>query len=528
MSDDTPWDDELDRRGRAAAAALTQEAARVADTEQALADLHDCVHRVTALPPTRRRWEPLAAAAAVAAVLVGATAVLLGRNGDDGTVEVTPITDESVVPASTTTSTMTAATAILRRLGSLDLGAGMSIDPAVLGFVPAEVRQMEANVPFWEEAPGQVVSHRTELIAADGTGVAITLVAVRNAGDDPTAAQRPAVAGDDSLMISVKQIEPVDPSAAPPGLRLQPVADAVVFDPAGDRRTQTTVATASWPPPAVCTSDGEATGAAERELVLFLCDGTLGHFASDGELIETIATFDAWNAPQPDEGPGNSYVDGITVSPDGATVLYSTGPEPAVGTVYRVVLGSGDEPTLFAFGLGPAFSPDGTTVAAVTLDGITLFSTEPPEGGASATVLRSIPLWGTFPAALVWSPDGTQISFEAGGGLVGTVDLATGGVELRGVPVEQLGCGYFAPSYDPDGTLRVTLDCGDAGVEGAVPGGPGNQPSLESSGSGEATERPVRHVPVAGEFGQQLVNTTLGSPDAPWATGVLEAAVIPT
>ncbi|MGH9041784.1 MAG: TolB family protein, partial [Acidimicrobiia bacterium] len=56
------------------------------------------------------------------------------------------------------------------------------------------------------------------------------------------------------------------------------------------------------------------------------------------------------------------YIDGLTVTPDGRTVYYSTGPEPAPGNVYRIST-DGGEPEFIANGAHPRVSPDGRYVA---------------------------------------------------------------------------------------------------------------------------------------------------------------------
>jgi hypothetical protein len=508
---------DLDDLARRAAEELRIEAGRIADTESALQDVKEGLIPMAPIRPgttTTSRWRLVAIAAAVLAI-AGTAAVVLTQD-DETDLIVTPaestttsiVSDggTSTLPASTTTST---STTVAPDADTIDLGNGLSIDRAVLPFEPVQLRRREI-APF-ADAAGTRAGYRVDLVAEDGTFLTVAVGSVDTLGEG--APTRPI--GDGSEAISVIEADRI-------GDPLDAVLDAIVYDPELDTRTVTTIGGDDLVAFPTCETDPAVNGDGTNDLVIFLCDGTFGRFNSSGALVEEIATFEDQRQHPPEEGPGPASVDGITVSADGRTVFYSVGPEPAVGTIYRYVLGSGAEPDVWTNGFDPVISPDGTAVAAVVLDGIALF--DAASVGAAVT-LREVHLDGMYPSALRWSPDGTQITFHTGSGLIGVVDLPTDDVRLHGPPVD-LACGYTYPAFRVDGALTANQECGDT-VEFAIVGPPGNQLNLESGGEGGPVTRPVRSVPTPDGGSMILENDRLGTTDAPTAIGVLEAAFVP-
>ena len=106
---------------------------------------------------------------------------------------------------------------------------------------------------------------------------------------------------------------------------------------------------------------------------------------------------------------GSSYIDGVTLTPDGRTAYYSTGPEPAVGNIYRIST-SGGEPEFIDNGAYPRVSPDGRYLAwvngpiqAVAVRDLTAGTTHLLETGEAAE---------EYPGLLAWTPGSRHLAFE--------------------------------------------------------------------------------------------------------------------
>ncbi len=105
-----------------------------------------------------------------------------------------------------------------------------------------------------------------------------------------------------------------------------------------------------------------------------------------------------------------SYIDGLTLTPDGRTVFYSTGPEPAPGNLYRVTV-EGGEPEFVGNGALPQVSPDGRSLASLNgpiqaiaigdLDTGTTRLLEPASGSDE------------YPGPFAWSADSKTLAFES-------------------------------------------------------------------------------------------------------------------
>jgi Tol biopolymer transport system component len=125
----------------------------------------------------------------------------------------------------------------------------------------------------------------------------------------------------------------------------------------------------------------------------------------------------------------------------------------ADGTGARLLRGTsaspGDDPAIWS----PAWSPDGTTVAATTSSAIVLFNAE--DGRLVAA----------FPASnqnVSWSPDGGALAFSDVVG-VHVVDVQTGHVET----VANHSSGVSAPTWSPDGSRLAFTGC-TGSVEASV------------------------------------------------------------
>lgn len=146
------------------------------------------------------------------------------------------------------------------------------------------------------------------------------------------------------------------------------------------------------------------------------------------------------------------------VSPDGRTVVFVRYDSVEVRTaIWSVGIDGGDAQLISseAFAYGPAFSPDGTTIALTTNrsgtddGGILLMA---PDGGD----VRTVPNTDSDMQGVAWSPDGSRLAFESGarGGphTVGLINVdGTGRVELPGTDSDTA----TAPAWSPDGRTIV-------------------------------------------------------------------------
>jgi hypothetical protein len=227
-----------------------------------------------------------------------------------------------------------------------------------------------------------------------------------------------------------------------------PAADTPV--PGGNPSTAGTAAPASVPLPetflAVRDHGTElvmvetATGRVRRTLV------DLGDFPENGS--EEDKSF--W-----------PYIDGLTLSPDGRTVYYSTGPEPAVGNLYRVAA-DGGEPEQIADGLAPAISPDGRRLAFWSLDAIVVKNLD---SGESTRFEPGEGFTYRFGNQLAWAADSRHLAFEKGfvegASSIHVLDTATPGTLSGARPV---GGDYEESDTSPsfrsfDGLLGVVQVC---------------------------------------------------------------------
>jgi hypothetical protein len=574
--------DPLDRIGMRSAEALQAEATMIADTEAGLRDVREGVHVVPLHAVDARRrtgWWMAGAAAAIVGLLVG-VAVLAGDGDDRGvvpattdsvptdpiptvttiTIPATPVptsvatpdtsASPSTAPASTATpSTEATTTTSLLPGPPLELRQGLSIDG--VGRTAQSVRHVDTYAPSGSDRTladyvailtlpsGHVLqvgvgaqpwwlrgASVADVPTGDGTTVQV-LQLVSDYGDIAAGAGR-LVNGSTWVWVASMRSE-FDPTTGGwigPTLALDVITAellAVSYDQGLDRRASATAAYNAFPAAPTCTSAPSVSGGApDVDLVLFLCDGTFAVFdGATGELEERILTLGDRRVPLESEEAFYSYVDGIAISPDGSTVWFSTGPEPAAGNLLRWVRGSGDQPEQFGSAYAPAINPAGDTLAAGTaLDAIVLIDVDDP------TQWQQIPLYGMYPrGGFAWSPDGTRLAFEVGGGLIATYDLATGDTVIHG----HTGAGemYLQPNYRFDGGLEAMLVCCDgvagSAVEFAVVGGPGNELNLEVGGE-EGTVLPWRRF-VSGAGTVILADDVARVSGVEVATGVLFAAV---
>lgn len=414
---------------------------------------------------------------------------------------------------------------------------------ASLPSAPDRIRRVESLAYDADRA-----QHTTDVRFADGTNVRVVLgVDVlgrsapgdvaweeeRDVGEVDAAAGRRLDGDTWARVESVRAWNPEareyeGPSIGLDGVRL--VLGSITYDPSADTRVRPMM-TAPPRPADSCAPDA-AVGGGGPDMVLFLCDGRFGVFdGATGELVELLRQFDDQRVPFDGEGPGPAYVDGVAVSADGSTIWFSTGPEPAVGNMYRYVRGSGVEPEPIGFGWGPSISPDGTTVAVAQLDWVGMFSAD----GTPVDVTSGQPnaLLGMFPTPpFAWSPDGAQIAFEVHSGVIAVLDVATEDVALY-APTEP-GTGYVEPGFEAERGLTAMLICCNgapgSSIGFAIVGGQGNQLNLEVTGD-DSTTWPLRRVFTQEGRAIFLRGGVLGPPGESggevWATGVLEAAFLP-
>lgn len=529
---------ELDALGRRAAAQANQEAQTVADTEQALTDLRAGVRTtdVRTTPPAgaRRTWLTVAASLLLVGGL-GTTALVALRNPDSSSSPPQPDVSAprpapTLAPSPETTlaagpDTTPPTTATPGRFTG-ELRHGLKID----NLPSSPVQVIHQELPGFGERATYVATMRFSddrlLLAAVGPRpnrgdvVVGEVNGVQGLVGDSFVAF--ATGRGDWLSLGTRSGAPPESSVAAvfTSDELLVLAETLFYDPSLDTRTTLP----SYDPtavPAVCADGVSVAGGAERDMVLFTCDGTLAVYdGATGERNELIQQLDDSRGPLPDEGPGPAYVDGLSVSPDGDSIWFSTGPEPVVGNLYRYRVSSGETPEPIGFGSQPVVSPDGTQVAIVTLDGISILSTETlaQERGWFFDGLL-------YPRDLAWSPAASEIAFEANG-TIGVLDVATGNVELHAN--EDPAVLYTSPVYAGRG-LEAWAHVGPSGgAELAVIGGQGNQLTLEAGGPDGLTA-PIRTVRTPdGSAGTLLQSDVLGPAEGvPWATGVRWAALLP-
>ncbi|TAL19770.1 MAG: hypothetical protein EPN99_09995, partial [Frankiales bacterium] len=149
-------------------------------------------------------------------------------------------------------------------------------------------------------------------------------------------------------------------------------------------------------------------------------------------------------------------------SPDGASVVVLEGPIAADATdasLARVDLASGDRSPLGVRGFSPAWSPDGSTIAYVSVIdpdlGSTQLATVPSSGGPGRLLTATAPVGDGAVEAPSWSPDSGSLLYTATDGEAG--DSAVWAVDRDGTRVGRV----LAPAPD-----SVTLS---GSIQGPAP-----------------------------------------------------------
>ena len=161
---------------------------------------------------------------------------------------------------------------------------------------------------------------------------------------------------------------------------------------------------------------------------------------------------------------GGSFLGDIAVSPDGTAVYWEQCCEPAPGVIFRTPIGGGEaeQVTLGAF---PAVSPDGSTLAVVELQWLSLVDLATGD-------VRRIASTGEAPTALAnptWSRDGTSLAFEryddsVERGWIMVVDVTATSLDTaREVAAHDEAGTPMLPTYDARGRLHLVRQHGGLG-----------------------------------------------------------------
>lgn len=569
-----------DSIARRAADALHARAGDVAATEDSLARL------LAAEPAQRsggaRRWRLVAGAAAavVVALVVGVIAIRMSGDGSNRrVVDSPPATDSAPAavdtvdtvgsapdttvgssPASSSDPAITTTTALpdVPAGTPTALTNGLTITPPSAGWTVT--RSLDRQLGYGDAARAETI---TDLQLPDRSIVRVVLTDVEPDWPDRTAV---TVAGDPGFTAEVD-----DPGAcqscttlygsvvsgvarrldadtwvvveSTPGEAslnvpdqlpvvaadvLLRVAESATYDPAADRRVAARAITDVFGlgGPQCADSTASVTGApGAADLALFTCDGVLAVY--DGETGERIRLVKQFTPPgdavDPNaEGSGPAYIDGITISPDGRTLFHSEGPEPISGTTFATDLGTPDSSTEVAYpGWWPAVDPTGRYLAVSALDMVIIQDLTTTGGGVT------IPMEGGQVAGpKAFSADGRTLAVEMFGGTIAVIDLATSNVTL--VAADDPRVLYHQPRFTSLGLEVVTTCCtgspGDA-VSGAILGLDG---TVIEGGGGDGTIVTPYSVVSAGNVQMSLRGTDLVFDGQVIATGVLQAALLPT
>jgi len=167
-------------------------------------------------------------------------------------------------------------------------------------------------------------------------------------------------------------------------------------------------------------------------------------------------------APRPlfDLGPSTSADDappligGVSLSADGKQVYFDVVGTPAAGALKRVAT-AGGPPEQLGEGVGPALSPDGSTLALIQApepDQPASLLLRPLAGGAE----RRIDLGDGTCGNLAWSPNGKEVAVDicsAGEPItVAVVNVGTAKVRQLTPPDAVT---WSVPAFKPDGTLTL-------------------------------------------------------------------------
>lgn len=216
---------------------------------------------------------------------------------------------------------------------------------------------------------------------------------------------------------------------------------------------------------------------------------------SSGEVVRVLATFD-----DPDDFTGEtgepfaagSFLGDITVSPDGETVYWERCCEPAPGAIFRAPV-NGGEPEQVTLGAFPALSPDGSQLAVVELQWITVIDLGTGDARrVEAGVDRR-------PAALAnpaWSPDGRTLAFERydnglerGQIMVLDVEGAASLDDARLLTSADEAGTPMLPTFDRVGRLHIVRQQGTVAQPGAGPDGPAEAVVLDPVTGGVISRR---------------------------------------
>ena len=527
---------EIDRLGLRAAEAVRAQAAAIAATDHQLNEATRGTAHVVQIATSgawrRIPWRLTAGVVAAAVIVVGLAFVIRDRELDP-VVSPPPTTAGETAPATSPASTATATSTTVADTDAQPLSGGVRLEHGLdVGFLPLETFSIQ-NVETIGSGASRA-SYVAVIRLIGGSGVQVTL------SDEPVDPEGADANGENSAAgvvvrqltqgpwLRVEIIHDFDPATNRPLPTavtfddLRKVAASVAYDPIEDHRTTPMAAIAQFPP-AQCAGDVSTSGGGP-DMVLFTCDGTLAIYSgSTGQQTELIQRFDDPRISSPGEGDGPPFVDGIAVSLDGSTVYFSTGPEPVAGNLYRYEVGSGGAPEFIGYGYSPAVSPNGDQIAVVFPDGI---GVAPIAGGGDPITYS---LHGMIATDLAWAPDGRRIAFTATGGVIGVLEPATGDVTLYGSA--QQGMRYYEPWFDQDRGLMALGACCNGGsgdsVDFVVVGMQGNSVPPEANGSDESSA-PLSFVRSPSGVAVTFIGDRLGPPGQPYATGVLEAALLPS